>query len=70
MATVETARMTAEEFWEWCGRPENQGKRALRSIDFVQQEGENGLHRSRLGRLEQMARLFAETGADRAEGGR
>jgi Uma2 family endonuclease len=28
MATVETARMTAEEFWEWCGRPENQGKRA------------------------------------------
>lgn len=27
MATVETKLITAEEFWEWCSRPENQGKR-------------------------------------------
>lgn len=26
MATVETKRMTAEEFWEWSHRPENQDK--------------------------------------------
>jgi Uma2 family endonuclease len=26
MATVETKRMTAEEFWEWANRPENQDK--------------------------------------------
>jgi Uma2 family endonuclease len=26
MATVETKRMTAEEFWEWASRPENQDK--------------------------------------------
>jgi Uma2 family endonuclease len=27
MATVATRRMTAEEFWEWASRPENQDKR-------------------------------------------
>jgi Uma2 family endonuclease len=27
MSTVQT-KMTAEEFWEWCSRPENAGKRA------------------------------------------
>jgi Uma2 family endonuclease len=27
MATVQTKRMTAEEFWEWASRPENQDKR-------------------------------------------
>ena len=27
MAQVERAKMTAEEFWEWCSRPENAGKR-------------------------------------------
>ncbi len=26
MATVETKRLTAEEFWEWVNRPENQDK--------------------------------------------
>lgn len=26
MATVETKRLTAEEFWEWANRPENQDK--------------------------------------------
>jgi Uma2 family endonuclease len=26
MATVQTRRMTAEEFWEWANRPENQDK--------------------------------------------
>ncbi len=26
MATVETRRMTADEFWEWANRPENQDK--------------------------------------------
>jgi Uma2 family endonuclease len=28
MATVQTGQMTADEFWEWCCRPENAGKRA------------------------------------------
>src|SRR5437879_1884539 len=26
MATVEVKRMTAEEFWEWASRPENQDR--------------------------------------------
>jgi Uma2 family endonuclease len=28
MATVQTGLMTADEFWDWCCRPENAGKRA------------------------------------------
>jgi Uma2 family endonuclease len=27
MATVETRKMTADEFWEWTRRPENEGRR-------------------------------------------
>jgi Uma2 family endonuclease len=28
MTTARTGTMTADEFWEWCNRPENLGKRA------------------------------------------
>jgi Uma2 family endonuclease len=27
MSTVQTGRMTAEEFWDWCNRPENADRR-------------------------------------------
>lgn len=28
MSTVQTTPITADEFWDWCARPENQGKHA------------------------------------------
>jgi Uma2 family endonuclease len=45
MSTVTTGLMTAEEFWEWCQRPENEGRRfELDSGEVIEMPSPGELH--------------------------